>query len=716
MKNGLTQCYFCILVIFCFSFAYAFTEEEWVKADLLFKKGSWSSARVILEKIAEETPSSHRHYTARYRTGYCLLRMKDVKGAMRFFSKLTQDASAARMAPSDTGGAFEQSYAILMKQKKVPQRQKLVRQCAVSLPRHEVTVSLCCQEGEWLVRNRKYADALEFYSLPKLPLSPVSEKIADVIRTGILPKTTVPLEKTIGEIEEIGKEKPECAVALCDGIPVKYPKDRQKTGETKTRVLLAAKEYSRAVEVLDELSRLGAGRTEQYLLDKAETVGFLMNRPVDAIPFYESWLKQYRGKPGNDKTLFQYAVLLWKVGRYDDAKLRLDTLRREFPATAYRDRAEELEEKLLRDSSARNKAKTKHAQESAAEKAIRKAERFIAGDEYGKALKLLTPFRSQTSDPQWWKASYLCGKSIRVEGDPKKAVAIWDEIIFRSSVLTNSVAREKSLLAKADALFEDFGEVERALKLYEGIPVTEGNCRDVVRGVVLARLALGRKEEAKRYLEDMSEKWEIPPDDVRGLVNAYRGGEEPFRFDEGKIRDDPPARVLFRAAELNFFSKNYDRAVWLYTKLAKQTKLSDLEAYATMRRAECYTYLRKKDRVLPIYNQFMTRYRKTEWADEAMLLAGCFAAGPLRDAKLSAKYLRQVMREYPNTDTAEVAWIYLATLAWWTKDWKEAERLHLEFLKAYPDSRFRQLVEECRLPAIRAKSPRPRTAKKVVIE
>ncbi|MBQ7189950.1 MAG: tetratricopeptide repeat protein [Kiritimatiellae bacterium] len=715
MKDWLNKWCCCILAIFCFSTAHAFTEEEWTKADSLFKKGSWSRARAILEKIAEETPSTQRHYTARYRTGYCLLRMKDVRGAMRFFSKLTQDASAARVAPADAGTAFEQSYAILLKQKKVPQRQKLVRQCAAFFPGHEVTANLCSQEGEWLVQNQKYAEALEFYSLPKIPLSPASGKIVCVVKDGILPRSTVAFEKFAGTIEEIGKEKTECAVALCDGFQAKSPSDR-KISETKIRILLAAKEYSRAVAVMDVLMNSKNGLPEQYLLDKAETVGVLMNKPADAIPLYESWLKQYRGRPGNDKALFQYAALLWRVGKYEAATAQLDVLRREFPATAYRDRAEELEGRLLRDSASRKKAKKQHTQESASEKAIRNAERLIAQEEYGKALKILAPFRTQTADPQWWKASWLYGRCVRMEGDPKKAVTVWDEVIFRSAVLTNAIARERCQLAKADTLFEDFGEAERALKLYGEIPVTDGNCRDVVRGVVLAKLVLGRNEEAKRYLDDMSEKWEIPADDVQGLARAYRGGEEPFRFDEGKIRDAPASRVLFRAADLNFFSKNYERAGRLYAKLAKQAKLQDLEAYATMRRGECYYYLGKMGKVLPIFNLFLTRYRKTEWADEALLLAGCVAAGPLNDAKLSAKYLRHVMREYPKTDTAEVAWIYLATLAWWTEDWKEAERLHLEFLKLYPGSRFRQTVEDCRLPAIRAKSRRPLNAKTVVIE
>ena len=46
----------------------------------------------------------------------------------------------------------------------------------------------------------------------------------------------------------------------------------------------------------------------------------------------------------------------------------------------------------------------------------------------------------------------------------------------------------------------------------------------------------------------------------------------------------------------------------------------------------------------------------------------------------------------------------MATLAWWSGEWAEAERLHRAFLAKYPDSPFKEEFLTVRLPAIAAKS------------
>jgi len=56
--------------------------------------------------------------------------------------------------------------------------------------------------------------------------------------------------------------------------------------------------------------------------------------------------------------------------------------------------------------------------------------------------------------------------------------------------------------------------------------------------------------------------------------------------------------------------------------------------------------------------------------------------------------------DHPKGDRAETALYYLATLALWGQNWKEAERLHKEFLKQYPESLFLKEVINDRLPAI----------------
>ncbi len=58
------------------------------------------------------------------------------------------------------------------------------------------------------------------------------------------------------------------------------------------------------------------------------------------------------------------------------------------------------------------------------------------------------------------------------------------------------------------------------------------------------------------------------------------------------------------------------------------------------------------------------------------------------------------MDDHPKGARAETAFYYLATLALWGREWKEAERLHKDFLQKYPKSLFVKEVINDRLPAI----------------
>ena len=78
-------------------------------------------------------------------------------------------------------------------------------------------------------------------------------------------------------------------------------------------------------------------------------------------------------------------------------------------------------------------------------------------------------------------------------------------------------------------------------------------------------------------------------------------------------------------------------------------------------------------------------------------------AGPLDDAEKAGRYFREILQNHPDGDRAETAALYLATLAWWTGDWREAERLHRAFLEKYPASPFREEFLTLRLPAIAAR-------------
>ena len=88
---------------------------------------------------------------------------------------------------------------------------------------------------------------------------------------------------------------------------------------------------------------------------------------------------------------------------------------------------------------------------------------------------------------------------------------------------------------------------------------------------------------------------------------------------------------------------------------------------------------------------------------DALLRAGVLCTGPMGDAKKGEAYFREILAAHPDGDQAETAFLYLATVAWWTGEWVAAERLHRAFLAKYPDSPFKEEFLTLRLPAIAAK-------------
>jgi len=117
-------------------------------------------------------------------------------------------------------------------------------------------------------------------------------------------------------------------------------------------------------------------------------------------------------------------------------------------------------------------------------------------------------------------------------------------------------------------------------------------------------------------------------------------------------------------------------------------------------RLRCQAYQNQRDRAIKTYNLFLSDYSKSLWADDALLKAGVLCTGPMGDSARGAKYFQKIIDDHPKGDRAETAFYYLATLALWGQNSKEAEKLHKEFLKQYPESLFVKEVINDRLPAI----------------
>lgn len=150
-------------------------------------------------------------------------------------------------------------------------------------------------------------------------------------------------------------------------------------------------------------------------------------------------------------------------------------------------------------------------------------------------------------------------------------------------------------------------------------------------------------------------------------------------------------------------AERWDKAEPIYRRAAKAAPGAEAAAYSDMQRARCLARGDRPERALRVYDLFRKEHAGSAWADDALLRAGVLCAGPLDDAEKAGRYFREILQNHPGGDRAETAALYLATLAWWTGEWREAERLHRAFLEKYPASPFREEFLTLRLPAIAAR-------------
>ena len=334
------------------------------------------------------------------------------------------------------------------------------------------------------------------------------------------------------------------------------------------------------------------------------------------------------------------------------------------------------------------------------------AEKKLKDSLPAEALKLLNGFRGRQAHPQWGRAWYGYGLCRRELGEPARALEAWDEVLRQAALFTNTLCAAECRRAKADVWFEDLAEPDKALDGYlaarDALPPGKSDPA-LEQRIAQTLLALGRGAEARPLFEAFRAKESGDPlrvlhwDGLIALCNA------PAAPPAARAAAERGADALRKVADVHFASERWGKASAIYLKAAKSAPGTETAAWSDMQRARCLACLNKPEKALGVYDLFKTRHAKSAWADDALLRAGVLCAGPMGDGKRGAGYFREILAAHPDGDRAETAYLYLATLAWWDGQWKEAERLHKAFLEKYPDNPFREEFLTVRLPAIAAR-------------
>ena len=678
------------------------------RAESLYSRQQWTDAETAFLACAARAPGTAAAAGAHVKAGLCRLKTRDEKGASALFRQVADDPAAAKSAPDAAASAFDQLHLLLLKQEKRPAREKLIARCRKALPGHPVNARIAEREGDARLTAGASDKALDFYALAGAGLSGTGSNIVRLIsapKPGILrqPLTQADADR----LAAVAAARPACGLALC-GILSKRG-DGWRAEDVRARIYTSQKKFTEAIAVWESLLKAGEGPADACALAAAETRGFMLGDHARAAALYAEWLTRHPGSPLREKAEYQRAGALWMANDFAAAVSAFESFLAAHPSGHYAEEARRTLGRARSDLENRRRAETRAAVGKTADGPLADdlalAERKLRGGLPAEAVKVFNHFRGKHAHPQWGRAWYGYGLCRRALGEPEKALDAWDEVLRQAALFTNTLCAAECRRARADVWFEDLAEPDKALPEYLAARASlPPNRTDpaLEQRVPQALLALGRGAEARPLFEAFREKESGDPARALywdGLIALCGRPAPPPSAAPAQRR----AETLVRVADVHAAAERWDKAEPIYRRAAKAAPGAEAAAYSDMQRARCIARGDRPERALRVYDLFRKEHAGSAWADDALLRAGVLCAGPLDDAEKAGRYFREILQNHPDGDRAETAALYLATLAWWTGDWREAERLHRAFLEKYPASPFREEFLTLRLPAIAAR-------------
>ncbi len=322
------------------------------------------------------------------------------------------------------------------------------------------------------------------------------------------------------------------------------------------------------------------------------------------------------------------------------------------------------------------------------------------------AIAAFEAVRKAGPSPDYEPALLELGQTLAQIGKPDEALAAWEEALKNG---TNVLWLDDCLLAKGRLLLEEKGQDKAAEALFRELPAKYPESPLKSEAYVRLGLALllqERPREAETAIQNAKKaRPQGPPnpwDELDRLLKVCEGDTSLWP-DRAKLRADAASRRETLRGDLLFANGDYDKARQVYERVAAGSKDLETGGRAWLQAGRCWNCLHRYDKALSCYERFLASpYDKSDFADDALLRAGVIYVGPLGQSRKGKALYERILERYPGGDYAEMAELYLCTLAYWEKDWRAALTLHEAFLRRYPDSPNAWFVRRERLPTIQA--------------
>lgn len=472
---------------------------------------------------------------------------------------------------------------------------------------------------------------------------------------------------------------PTQALKITESLAEVFPKNSEEGGQCllkKSEALLALGRTDSAEETLRSVSGIPGMPPEIVSEAALRRIRLLKTtRPRDAREMAKSWLRDHPAASDAAGARLLLSDLFRAEG---DLKAALEVLSSR-PAETRKTPGDaplaEAEKRLRLALKAREKSAEYKAPDTDAkfEKALRAAEALRkesprkAADAYGRIVT-----SSEPSPGLRLRAALERVECLDEAGEPRAALAAAAFLAEFDDPAPPERIAEGRLAAASLAL--DVGEdAARALALARDALVVlppASEPADAARWLI-ARALVRQKAPPDDVWESLADSPVVknnprPRTDPRHPVNRLlAAGGSLADWIESDLHRRPPSggSALLRAADECFAATRYAEAARLYAKAETfGSPGPDIRSFAALQRARAMALSPAFREALPLWRRFVTdkSLAKSAYAPEAVIRAGAYCEGRLRDAKQAREFFRIGYESHSGTDPGQGCLIYHA--------------------------------------------------------
>lgn len=498
------------------------------------------------------------------------------------------------------------------------------------------------------------------------------------------------------------------AIAVYDTI-IKGGNNMREAQVKKGDCLVAQKKYIEAIRCWEEIltKHEMLVNNDVVVLRIAKTYSFSLNQSENGILWYQKLLGNSKNSAILQEATYQYAGLYFNMREYLKSLELFRNYSKKYPGSEYTDAVNGY------IASCSNRLKTIESAEKVKNTVLKPisktAEKFKGAEEiynrkyYSKALIEYRAIANDSLCKERDISIFRIGQCHRNIGEYKLAIDDWTSLLKIN--ITNCVFADQVLFEIGETYFIYLADIPNSLKAHTILCSTFTNSTFYLlslKRIGMIHLYKGELDQASCFFRLVAQinKEQNENDNIRRLLLFCVGNDSRILPNHKSFSQNEQAITYAKLGDILFIDKDYSKALVFYNRsLTKAVDEEDI-AYATMQKGRCLRQLERFEEALKCYGLFKDKYLLSQYRASVLMRTAEIYCGPFGDTKSAISIYETILTDLPSDCFAEQAFLMIASIAYWNKEWVKASDMHNKFVALYPNSPFVKMVLNERMPLI----------------